>query len=67
MTTNTGLNVENVILDHILEVLQTVFTKLDISIARYQNDILCILLLYFYLLLFIIHLNIVLVFACALC
>ena len=58
------LNRENAILDHNLEVLQTVFLKI-----RYQHskipkrffNILCTLLL------FIIHLNIFLVFACALC
>ena len=63
ITENGRQNRENAILDHNLEVLQTVFLKL-----RYQHskipkryfNILCTLLP------FIIHLNIFLVFACAL-
>ena len=65
MSANIGLNREIVILNHNLEVLQTMFFfKLDISAAKYQKrsfNILCILLP------FIIHLNIFLVFACTLC
>ena len=34
------IHVENVILDHILEVLQRCFQKLDISTGKYQKDIL---------------------------
>ena len=44
MVTENGrqnrLNRENAILDHNLEVLQTVFLKLDISTAKYQKYVL---------------------------
>ena len=43
MVTENGrqyrLKYRNIFLDHILEVLRTVFSKLDISIAKYQKYI----------------------------
>ena len=40
LTLSVAIVTENVILDHILEVLQIVFQNLDISTAKYQKDIL---------------------------
>ena len=50
MATNIGKNIENVILDHIWRFYRQCFQKLDISTAKYQNDILifCVLVIFYH-------------------